>query len=165
MNLYEISTTLQDKMTDLGEILLSGETPTPEQESELIDLHGDLENKLVAYGCVVKNLESEADAIDGEIKRLTARKKARQTQVELLKSRMLTAMSDNGMDKIKNAVMPLSIRNNPPSVRLDIDPEHLPAEFQKVAITADKTALSKALKAGAVIDGVVLEVKQSLKIG
>lgn len=165
MNLYQLSQTMQDKMTQLGEMLLNGETPTAEQENELIDLQGDLQNKLVGYGFVVKNLESEVNAIDDEIKRLTARKKARQNQIELLKNRMMLAMIDNGMDKIKDPVMPIAIRNNPPSVRLNIDPEHLPAKFVKIKYEADKTALSKALKIGDVIDGVSLEIKQSIKIG
>lgn len=165
MNLYQLSQTMQDKMTALGEILLNGETPTAEQENELIDLQGDLSDKLVSYGYAVKNLDSEVTALDDEIKRLTARKKARQNQIELLKNRMMLAMIDNDMDKIKDPVMPIAIRNNPPSVRLDIDPIHLPAKYVKIKYEADKTALSKALKIGDVIDGVSLEVKQRIVIG
>lgn len=165
MNLYQLSQTMQDKMTQLGEMLLNGETPTAEQENELIDLQGDLQNKLVGYGFVVKNLESEVNALDDEIKRLTARKKARQNQIEMLENRMKMAMIDNDIAKVDDPVMPISIKNNPPSVRLDIDPKNLPARFVKIKYEADKTALSKALKIGDVIDGVSLEVKQRIVIG
>lgn len=165
MNLYQLSESVNAKMIALGNLLENGETPTDEQVNELIDLQGDLENKLVNYGYVVKNLESEVNALDDEIKRLTARKKARQNQIEMLENRMKMAMIDNDIAKVDDPVMPISIKNNPPSVRLDIDPKNLPARFVKIKYEADKTALSKALKIGDVIDGVSLEVKQRIVIG
>lgn len=165
MNLYQLSQTMQDKMNQLGEILLNGETPTDEQVNELIDLQGDLENKLVGYGFVVKNINADIDALDIEIARLNKLKKSKKNQVELLKSRMQMAMIDNDIAKVNDAILPISIRNNAPSVRLDIDPIHLPAKFVKITYEADKTALKEALKAGQEIKGVSLEIKQSIKIG
>lgn len=165
MNLYQLSQELQDKMTQLGELLLNDETPTDEQIDELIDLQGDLSQKLVNYGFVIKNINSDINALDDEIARLNKLKKAKKNHVEILKNRMMMAMIDNDIKKVDDAIMPISIRNNAPSVRLDIDPVHLPAKFVKIKYEADKTALSKALKIGDVIDGVSLEVKQRIVIG
>ena len=165
MNLYEINKALADKMTKLGELLNDGGEPTQEQIDECIDLQGELSEKLVSYGFVIKNLSGELDSVDSEIKRLTAIKKARQNHIDILKSRMQMAMTDNNIKKIDHPVMPIIIKNNSPSVRLDIDPDHLPTQFVQIKYEADKAALSKALKTGDVIDGVSLEVKQSIKIG
>lgn len=165
MNLYQLSESVNAKMIALGNLLENGETPTDEQVNELIDLQGDLENKLVGYGFVVKNINADIDALDIEIARLNKLKKSKKNQVELLKSRMQMAMIDNDIAKVNDAILPISIRNNAPSVRLDIDPIHLPAKFVKITYEADKIALKEALKAGQEIKGVSLEVKQSIKIG
>lgn len=165
MNLYEINQALTEKMTALGELLLTGKTPTDEEVADLIDLQGDLANKLTSYGYVVKNLTSELDSVDNEIKRLTAIKKAKASHIELLKSRMLTVMIDNGMDKIANPIMPIRLQNSPASVHICTNPESLPGEFVKIKYDADKTALVKALKSGMVIDGVELVQSKHIRIG
>ena len=165
MNLYEINQALTEKMTALGELLLTGKTPTDEEVADLIDLQGDLANKLTSYGYVVKNLTSELDSVDNEIKRLTAIKKAKASHIELLKSRMLTVMIDNGMDKIANPIMPIRLQNSPASVHICTNPESLPGEFVKIKYDTDKTALVKALKSGMVIDGVELVQSKHIRIG
>lgn len=165
MNLYQISTELSAKMTALGELLLAGKEPSEAETEVLIALDGDLDKKLVDYGYVIKDIEAQAEVLDAEIKRLTAKKKVKERQITLLKERMQVAMAENGKDVIDDPIMPVKLILNPPSVRLDIDPKNLPIEYQKIKVEADKTALSKALRGGAVIDGVVLEQKQHIRIG
>ena len=165
MNLYEINQALTEKMTALGELLLTGKTPTDEEVADLIDLQGDLANKLTSYGYVVKNLTSELDSVDNEIKRLTAIKKAKASHIELLKSRMLTVMIDNGIDKINDPIMPIRLQNSPASVHICTSPESLPSEFVKIKYDVDKTALVKTLKSGIVIDGVELVQSKHIRIG
>lgn len=165
MNLYQINQAIQAKMLELADRLENGKNPSDDELDEILDLQGDLSEKLVNYGFVVKNLDGELTAIDDEIKRLTARKKARKTHIDLLKNRMKQAMADNGLDKIDDPILPIRLQNSAPSVRLDIDPLHLPQEFQKVEITADKTAIGKALKAGREVKGASLEQSQHIRIG
>lgn len=165
MNLYQISKELSAKMVALGEILLDGKEPSENEKEVLIALDGDLDKKLVSYGYVIKDIEAQTEALEAEIKRLNAKKKAKERQIGLLKERMQLAMMENGKKAIDDPIMPVQLILNPPSIRLDIDPKHLPIEYQKVKVEADKTALSKALKGGAVIDGVVLEQKQHIRIG
>lgn len=165
MNLYEISKETQAKIELLGQMLLDGKEPTNDFVGELLDLQGDLNAKLVNYGFVVKQEQANIDSLQAEIDRLTRLKKSRQGTVDLLKSRMQTAMTDNNLTKIDDPILPIRLQNNPKSVRLDIDPIHLPQEFQKVAITADKTAIKKAIESGQEVKGVVLEQGQSLRIG
>lgn len=165
MNLYQINEAIQAKMLELAERLENGVNPSDDELDKILDLQGDLSNKLVNYGYVVKNLDGEVTALDDEIERLTARKKARKTHIGLLKNRMQQAMADNGLDKIDDPIMPIRLQNSAPSVRLDIDPLHLPEEFQRVEITADKTAIGKALKAGQEVKGAVLVQNSHIRIG
>lgn len=165
MNLYEINKALADKMTKLGELLDDGGEPTQEQIDECIDLQGELSEKLVSYGFVIKNLSGELDSVDSEIKRLTAIKKARQSHIDILKSRMHMAMMDNSIKKIDHPVMPISLRNNAPSVVIHASIDDLPDEYVRTKKEADKVALGKALKGGAIIDGVALQHNTTLLVG
>lgn len=165
MNLYQISTELSAKMTALGELLLAGKEPSEAETEVLIALDGDLDKKLVDYGYVIKDIEAQAEVLDAEIKRLTAKKKAKERHVELLKERMQTAMIEHDKDKIDDPIMPIRLQNSAPSVRIDVDVASLPQEYQKITITANRTLLGKAIKDGAMIDGVVLEQKQHIRIG
>lgn len=139
--------------------------PSEKEKEVLITLDGDLDKKLVGYGYIIKNLDAESQALETEIKRLTAKKKAKERHIAILKERMQLAMMENGKDVIDDPIMPVQLIFNPPSVRLDIDPKHLPIEYQRIKVEADRTALSKALKAGAETNGVVLEQKQHIRIG
>lgn len=165
MNLYEISQETQTKINLLGQMLADGKEPTADFVSELLDLRGELDKKLVNYGFVIKQEQAHIDSLQAEIDRLTKLKKSRQGAVDLLKNRMQSAMVDNNLTKIDDPILPIRIQKNPKSVRLDIDPIHLPQEFQKVAITADKTAIKKALESGQEVKGAVLEQGQSIRIG
>lgn len=167
MNLYQISKEMDAKMIELGELLQNDETPTQAQLDTLLALDSDLENKLIAYGYVIKNTEADINAIDEEIKRLTERKKRHSKLVSTLSNNMLTAMLVNGKTEIKDAVLPIKLKNNPPSVIVDCAIDKLPSEFVRTKTTteADKTALKEAIKAGAIFDGVRLESKKSIKIG
>lgn len=163
--LYQLSAELDEQMTALGELLESGGTPSDDELYALLKLQDDLQNKLVNYGKFIKNTEGDIDAIDGEIKRLTAKKKSLTNRNEHLKNTMLLAMSEHNLTVINDPIMPIKLKTNPPAVKIDVSVDKLPSEFVKTKIEADKTALSKALKAGALIDGVSLVQAQSIKIG
>ena len=165
MNLYQINQDLQNKLIHLGEMLENGETPSDDEVASILDLQGDLRDKLLNYGKFIKNTQSDIDGLDGEIKRLTAKKKALSNLTERLKANMLSAMIDNDIDKIDDNIMPIRRQKSPASVHLDIDAKHLPSEYQKVDIKANNTAIAKALKDGIAIDGVSLVQSEHLRIG
>ena len=165
MNLYQISQACEERLIKLGEMLENGDTPSDDEVNTLLDLQGDLTDKLVNYGKFIKNTQSDIDALDGEIKRLTAKKKSLSNLVDRLKSNMLSVMVDNDIAKIDDPIMPIRRQKSPASVRLDIYAEHLPREYQKVEIKANNTAIAKALKDGIAIDGVSLVQSEHLRIG
>lgn len=164
MNLYQISQECEERLIKLGEMLENGDTPSDDEVNALLDLQGNLTDKLVNYGKFIKNNTGDIDALDSEIKRLTAKKRALNNLNDRLKSSMMMAMQANNIDKVDDPITAIAIQKSPVSVRLDIDPTHLPLEFQKVKVEADKASLLNALKTGEVIDGAVLEQNYHIRI-
>lgn len=165
MNLYEINKEIEKRMQRLGEMLQDGQTVSDDEAFKILGLiDGDLKDKLGQYRYVILNAKAQEQALSDEIARLNKKKQAVSNNVERLTNLVMLAMQNVGKDEFVYDTGKLRLQNNKPSVRIDIDIERLPAEFIKTEIKPNKTALSKALKAGAVIDGVVLESKQSLRI-
>lgn len=165
MNLYEIDTTLAVRMIELGEMLDNGETPSQEFIDECLDLQNDLENKLVNCGKFIKNAQVDIDGLDGEIKRLTAKKQSLQKRTDLIKANMLSAMLTHNLDKIADPIMPIRVQTNGKASVLVDDVASLPSQFQTIKVEANKTALEQAIKAGEIIDGVRIEKGKHIRIG
>lgn len=122
-----------------------------------------------AQGCelVARSLEAFTPAIDDEIKRLTALKKHRATAAAGLRSYIKTNMEAAGIDKIEAPLFKLSIANNPPSVEI-FDAAMIPVQFMRQPEppppAPDKTALARAIKAGAEVPGARLTQSTRLKV-
>lgn len=165
MNLYEINSEIDKRMTRLGEMLENGETVSDDEALKILGLiDGELKDKLKQYRYVLLNTTADEQALDNEIKRLQAKKKAKSNTIERLKNLMLLSMQNAKVDKFDFDIGSLTVRDNNPSVRIDIDAEHLPSEFVKVKYEANKMLIAKALKDGKEIQGVTLETKQSLRV-
>ena len=165
MNLYEINQALAERLTQLGELLESGETPSQSMIDELLDLKGDLTDKLINYGKFIKNTKSDIDSLDSEIKRLTAKKRALQNRTDILKENMCVAMLANDIDKIDDPIMPIRLQNSPQSLQLTISPDKLPSEFQAIEISAKTQQIKNALKDGVKIHGAQLVQLKHIRIG
>ncbi|WFF39254.1 siphovirus Gp157 family protein [Moraxella nasibovis] len=167
MNLYQITTDIQERMDALQARLDDGDSPTADDDEVqailgLID--GDLTDKLASYRHVMLNLDAQASAYEAEIDRLTKRKKAIDNSLERLKNAVFLAIKTSGQNKFEFETGKMWVQASAPSVRLDISPEHLPEEYQKHTITADTTAIKKALQADVQIDGAVLVQGEHLRI-
>jgi len=167
MHLYEIATDYRDIIG-----LLENTDPTDaegmEAVSNAIAQVGDEFNaKAVAIVHYGKNVGSDIDAIDAEIKRLTARKKSMQSRADWLNGYLLENMQRTGISEIKCPVFTIRLRDNPESVVID-DEAAIPAEFMKTppppAAAPDKTAIKAAIKEGRDVPGVRLERKQRVEI-
>lgn len=139
---------------------------TPELEQALTLNKEELSVKGQNYIAMIRKLESDAEIAQTEMKRIAQWAKVKQNAANRLKENLFNAMTAFGIDKIEMQFTTLSLRNNPPSVVLEIDEKQLPERFiRKVeSISADKVKLKEALQAGEVIEGVRLEVKKSLSI-
>lgn len=167
MNLYQITTDIQQRMDALQERLDDGDRPTAddgEVQALLGLIDGDLADKLASYRYVMLNLDAQANAYKAEIDRLAKAKTAIDNSLKRLKNAVFLAIKTSGQDKFEFETGKLWLQASPPSVRLDISPEHLPKEYQKHTITADTTAIKKALQADIKIDGAVLVQGEHLRI-
>lgn len=169
MNLYQISSEIESRIAQLDERLANGELPPPDDaeiQALLGLIEGDLADKVGAYRYVVLNLQAQEQAYKDEIAKLNAGKKSVSNNIDRLKNAVLSAMTATGQKSFKFDTGFVRVqKNGQPSVMLDIDPEHLPKEFQKVTIEADTTAIKEFIKNGGEIKGVRLVTGEHLRVG
>ena len=159
--LYQIE---QEYMILADEIINNEGELTPDLEQRLTINKDQLEAKGKGYGYIIKDIESEIDVIDAEVKRLTALKKSRSNAVERLKTTLSDAMQLFQISELKTPTLKISFRKSE-SVEVD-NLGYLPAEFIKITTTetVDKVKIKEAIKAGRVIQGAVLQQNINLQI-
>lgn len=109
----------------------------------------------------VKNLTSEAEALKAEEKAFAERRKSAENKADSLKRYLAQQLKGQKFATTRTSV---SFRKSSSVEVLDID--KLPTEYRKEVHTfvADKTEISKALKAGQEVDGAVLVQSINLQI-
>jgi len=157
MNLYNI----KSEYINIAMQLTDGEL-TPELEQALEITEQNLHDKAINYGYVIKTLESEADIIDAEIKRLQELKRNRLNAVEKLKSNITEAMELFGINEVKAPTFKLSFRKSE-SIECDefVDSNYCTV---KTSIAPDKIAIKQAIKEGKEVVGARLIIKNNLQI-
>ena len=159
MNLYEITREAQELAS-----LLETEELTPELEAMLVINQEQLQAKAGNYAKVIANIQSDADVIDQEIKRLKAMKDSKDRAITRLKEALRQAMLVSAIDKIESPLFKLSLRRSE-AVEVDVV-EALPSEFVNVknVVTADKIAIKEAIKRGENVFGARLIENFNLQI-
>lgn len=159
MNLYNITTEMKNLTLQLEE----GEL-TPELEQLLVITQDQLQAKAIDYCHVIKNLESDLDAIDAEIKRLRAMKDAKDKAIDRMKEAVRNAMLASGIDKIESSLFKLSLRRSESVEVVNIDqlPEMLTTV--KKTVSADKVKIKEFIKSGLTVEGAVIKENYSLQI-
>ena len=159
MNLYEITREALELAS-----LLETEELTPELEAMLVINQEQLQAKAGNYAKVIANIQSDADAIDQEIKRLKSMKDSKDRAISRLKEALRQAMLVSAIDKIESPLFKLSLRRSE-AVEVDVV-EALPTDFVTVKTTkaADKVAIKEAIKRGENITGARIVENFSLQI-
>lgn len=166
MKLYEITSmirTVLDCMTEDQEA-------TEAYQDTLEGLHMAFEEKADNVACYVKELLAEAEAIKAEEKKLAERRKQKEKQVESLKKYLQNEMHLAGMKKLETTRNVLSVKKNPPSVKIQDErlfiENYRNAHVVKMEVveTIDKVALKECLKAGEVFPGAELVSGESFCI-
>jgi len=122
-----------------------------------------LEEKAQGYELVARNIEATLPAIDAEIKRLQALKKAITARSEALRARVLDTMQQLGIERVTCPLFELRVQNNPPA--LDVyDPDLVPQQYWRTEPVLDKAALKDAIKSGADVQGARLTRGVSLRV-
>jgi uncharacterized coiled-coil DUF342 family protein len=135
---------------------------TDDLHEAYINSRDELNNKAKAYIYVIRNKENLISNIDAEIDRLKEMKKRTENEIDRIKNYLSMAVDtfgnfETGLHKISNRISKI--------VEVT-DCNQLPKEYlkEKIEISADKTAIKKAIESGENISGALLVTKSNLQI-
>lgn len=152
---------------DYAELSAMLEVAETEEEIQAIQdtlemINVSIEEKLENTGKFIKNTESDIVGIKAEIDRLTAMKKTKENFVERLKNNVEFALKEKGLEALTVGTFKCGYRKSESVEIINLDV--IPADYTKVEIKADKTAIKKAIKAGETVDGAEIKVNQNFYI-
>lgn len=161
MNIYQIKNEYQ---LIISEIINNEGEITPELETALTINKEQLQSKAVDYSYVIKQLDSDCEQIDAELKRLQQLKKVRTNLAERLKNTISDAMNLYEVEKIETPLIKLSFRNSE-SVEITNESQ-LDACFivTKTVTSPDKKAIKDAIKSGVFVEGATISYNKNLQI-
>jgi len=146
--------------------LLDDDTMDPEIiNTALAEISGSITGKAGNIAGLIKDIESDIEAVKVEEKRLADRRRFAENKVGWLKGYIQSAMEDIGQDKIKTPLFNFTLAKNPPAVVID-NMGDLPKKYviETISQAADKKAIAAAIKAGEEIPGARLATSKSLRI-
>lgn len=168
MNLYQLTNNFLEVDRLISEYLENGEQELAEnlvKANEIIAK--EIENKSTGFLYMFRNMDSQIEAIDGEIKRLQDLKKTVKNKEDRLKNMLKDNMETLGTKNIETDLGKISIRKNPGSLVID-DMDLVPATYKEEVVTTtvkvDTNLVKKLIKSGVEIEGCRLEVETSLTI-
>jgi uncharacterized protein YqgV (UPF0045/DUF77 family) len=157
------------KLYEISESLRGLASIDPEDESMELAIRdtmeavqGEFDEKAKAVASVILNMDSDADAIQVEIDRLTARKKAIQNRQEGIREYLRTNMEACGISKITHPLFSITLAKGREIAVID-DPGALPDDlvYVKTEVRPEKAEILKLLKEGAEVPGAHIERSQS----
>lgn len=161
MNIYQIQNEFQ---LIIAEVINNEGEITPELETALTINKEQLQSKAVDYSYVIKQLDSDCEQIDAELKRLQQLKKVRTNLAERLKNTISDAMNLYEVEKIETPLIKLSFRNSE-SVEITNESQLDPCFIvTKTITTPDKKAIKDAIKNGEVVTGATISYNKNLQI-
>ena len=117
----------------------------------------DLADKADDYLALITEKMRMYAARKGEAERLTRLALTDKNLADRLKSRLLWALEDMGIKKLETNRYRITVATNGGKQPIDIyfPEDHLPEEYQKTVLVADKEAIREALEAGKEVNGAV----------
>ncbi len=161
MNIYQIQNEFQ---LIIAEVINNEGEITPEIETALTINKEQLQSKAVDYSYVIKQLDSDCEQIDAELKRLQQLKKVRTNLSDRLKNTISNAMNLYEVEKIETPLIKLLFRNSE-SVEITNESQ-LDACFivTKTVTSPDKKAIKDAIKNGEIVTGATISYNKNLQI-
>lgn len=123
----------------------------------------DIGEKLEGYGCVLKQLQADAEAVKAEKLRLAGKQASLEKNIDRLRETMKAAMLLTDKRKIKTALFTFSTTTRVTPV-VTVEARLLPDQFKKVEYKADSKEIAEYLKAGHEVPWAHLEQVQSLTV-
>lgn len=149
-------------MAALDELLdeIGGDLTDPAVEQYIdgwfAECYGAESQKLDSYASLITEIEARAAVRKAEAARLSDKARRDQASADFLKERLKRYFIERGYKKKETDRYTLTLANNGGKLPLilDVEPEDLPAHFQrtKVVVSADQDAIRHALDAGEVLE-------------
>ncbi|WP_418945260.1 siphovirus Gp157 family protein [Parasutterella sp.] len=161
MKLYEIP---EEYRKVLEGVQVDEETGEILGTDALVEFAGDLNETIKNTGLYLFELDSEAQQIDAQIKRLKARKDGMKRRAETLKNLMLDAMTSTGLKKVSDPLVTVYLRKSTATIVDNM--ELIPKDLLRVKVetSPDLVAISKTIKSGIEVPGAHLEERQDVNI-
>lgn len=159
MKLYEIDKSIREFWNKIIE--QEGEL-TEEDIKQLEELEVAKNDKLKAYGVIIREIKADIDTCKAEKKRLEELANRLQNRQDWLKLRLVEFMNNNEIDKFESPEVNISFRKSQSLKDGDID--NLPEQFIKIEKKADRTAIKDFIKNGGKIDGWYIEDNKNIQI-
>ena len=155
--LYELTGAYQNLLE------VSEDIPVEVLKEGLEQIEGDIEDKVNNMVRLIRNEESDIDALKVEEKRLADRRKAKENRVKAVKEYMEHNLKSLNKDKIKTPYFTVAIQKNAPSVVVE-DESVIDDKYFITERKLDKKAIGELLKKGEEVKGVTLKQSESLRI-
>lgn len=157
-HLYEISESLRG----LASVDAEDESMALAIRDTMEAVQGEFDEKAKAVASVILNMDSDAAAIQSEIDRLTARKKAIQNRQEGIRNYLRENMEACGISKITHPLFSITLAKGREIAVID-DPGALPDDLVYVTteVRPEKAEILKLLKEGVEVPGAHIERSQS----
>lgn len=151
MNLFEIDQAIMS--------LIDEETGEVKDYEAFASLQMDKETKIENTALYIKNLLSDAEQLKAEKQRFAERQKQAEAKAESLKNYLDLFLAG---EKFSSTKVNVTYRK---SSSIDVyDISKIPDKYLKFDPTADKTAISTALKNGEIIEGAKIVEKNNIQI-
>jgi hypothetical protein len=167
--LYDYGNQLSETVEMIQDLLSEGVSTDDERVQELLEKmvsdETDWESKAINVAKFLNQLSLDVVQIESEIERLTKKKKSNESAHKNLHDLLMWQMETFGKTEIKNPLLTIKVKENPPSLiveREDLVPDKFKAK--KEVVTVNKNAIKQALKDGEAIDGVKLINTKKLTI-
>lgn len=143
-SLYELT----GQFLEIQSILESGEYDDQIVKDTLESLEFEIEEKADNYAKIIRNFESQIDAIKAEEKRLKDRRGTFEKSVKQLKENLQAAMIETGKRKFKTDLFSFNIAKNGGALPVVVDVETwaLPDELVKIEEKPNLKAIETLLK-------------------
>ena len=159
MRLYDIDVNLRALWTKIAE--QEGEI-TEEDMQMLNELEIAKNDKLEGYGVIIREMKSEIDECDAEMKRIKEIADRKKNAMERLKKSLQEFMIGNEIDKLESVKVKLSFRK---SQSLEIEEDAIiPEDLMRIKKEPDKTAIKDFIVNGGELQGVHLLDKKNIQI-
>ncbi len=157
-SLYELT----EQLRELENIEADGEQMALAVLDTMQAIQGEFDEKAKAVAAVICNMDSDAEAIDAEIARLSARKKVITNRQESIREYLRHNMEASGITKISHPLFTITLAQGREIAVID-NPALIPDElmYVKTEMRPEKAEILRMLKEGKEVPGAHIERSKS----